>query len=569
MGSQPTESRTHVEELLDAGSAALRNGDWAGAREAFQTALDLEESAGAREGLAAASWWLRDDATTIDSRRKAFRLYLDDGDSASAARVAVSLVWDHIFRGERSVAGGWVGRAQSLLADVGPVEESGWLMIVKAHMALMSDRDPAEAGRLASEAIDIGKTIGNRDVEMLALAYEGFALVSAGRIAEGMRKLDESSTAAMSGELQNVNSTATVACCLIFACERVRDFGRAAEWCRRLKEFCERWSFELMIAICRTHYASTLVSQGLWQEAEEELEQARTSFAETHPGQAAEALVRLADLRVRQGRLDEAAALLDEVKSGPAHMMGHKIALAVRAALLLERGDAQSAVDNAERFLRSIPDEDSLELVSGLEVLVRANIMLDNEQAARETLSRIRRLADSVRTEPMRAAALFTQGAVAHAFGDPAAARVALEDASDLFREAGTPYETARAQLLLAQSLATNGGRQAAAGHARDALQAAQTLGAELLIRAARNLLAELGEPSGSRAPRFPGLTERESEVLRLVARGLGNQDIAAHLVLSIRTVERHISNIYLKLGIEGPAARASATAAALQHGLV
>jgi len=172
---------------------------------------------------------------------------------------------------------------------------------------------------------------------MLALAYEGWAFVSGGRIAEGMHKLDESSTAAMSGELRNVNCNATITCCLIYACERVRDYGRAAEWCGRLREFCDRWALELMIAICRTHYASTLVSEGRWREAETELQEAIATFGKTHPGQAAEALVRLADLRVRHGRLDDAAEVLDGIETGPARLMGRKIALAARAGLLLER----------------------------------------------------------------------------------------------------------------------------------------------------------------------------------------------------------------------------------------
>lgn len=395
MGSQGTEPKAQVDELLSQGMAALGSGDWSGARDAFRSSLSLQETASGLEGFAAASWWLRDGTSTIDSRRKAFRLYLDDDDRVSAARVAVTLVWDRILKGERSVANGWVGRAESLLADLGPVEESGWLTIVKAHIALLADRDPPEAHRLAQEATALGRAVGNRDVEMLALAYEGFALVSGGQVAEGMGKLDESTTAAMTGEMDGVNSTATVACCLIYACERVRDFGRAAEWCGRLKEFCERWSFDLMIAICRTHYASTLVSRGLWDEADSELQEAIAGFGDIHPGQAAEALVHRAELRIRQGRLQDAAQLLDEVESGPARMMGQKIALAVRAALLLEGDDPEAATEMADRFLRSIPDADSMERMPALEVLVRAHVALGHEKAARAALRGLRNLADT------------------------------------------------------------------------------------------------------------------------------------------------------------------------------
>jgi ATP/maltotriose-dependent transcriptional regulator MalT len=324
-----------------------------------------------------------------------------------------------------------------------------------------------------------------------------------------------------------------------------------------------------MIAICRTHYASTLVSQGQWDDAQIELREAIDTFGKTHPGQAAEALVRLADLRIRQGRLDEAAELLDEVQSGPARMMGHKIALAARSALLLERGDACAAIETAERFLRSIRDEESLERTSALEVILRAHIVLDNEPEARNALARLRGLSDSVNTAPMRGAVLLAQGELARAFADPSAARTALEDASDIFEEVGMPLEAAQARLLLAFCLHDAGDDQAAAGHARDALSAAQALGATTLIDGARRLLEGLGQPPATAPTPFAGLTLRETEILGLIARGLSNHDIATRLVLSVRTVERHVSNIYLKLDLEGSAARAGATAAALQHGLI
>jgi DNA-binding NarL/FixJ family response regulator len=557
------------EDMLALAAASLQRGDWADARDAYQRALAAGEDAATLEGLAYACWWLQDDVTTIDSRRRAFRLYLEAGDPVSAARVAISLARDHILHGERAVANGWVGRAERLLAEAGPLAESGWLSIVKAHIALYADRDLPLARRRAQDAIALGQAIGSREVEMLALAYEGLALVSDGLVAEGMAKLDASSTAAISGELQGVDEAGTIACCLIAACERVRDVGRAAEWCQRLRELSERWAFELMIAVCRTHYASTLVARGQWGEAEREFQAAIAGFGRPHRGQAAEALVRLADLRVRQGRLDEAAELLDRVDAGPAHMLGHKIARAVRAALLLEHGDPQGAVDTAETFLRAMPGPESLERAPALEILVRANIDLGDEPGARAALAGLRTLADLVRTQPMLAAASFAQGAVAHAFADPAAARVALLDAVDQFAVVDAPYERAQALLVLAACLAGSDRRPAARTNAAEALHIAKALGARSLVRQARDLLADLGTAPAPEATPFADLTRREAEILRLVARGSGNHDIAAQLVISVRTVERHISNIYLKLGLEGPAARASAAAAALRHGLV
>ena len=415
------------EDMLALAAASLQRGDWADARDAYQRALAAGEDAATLEGLAYACWWLQDDVTTIDSRCRAFRLYLDAHDPMSAARVAIA------------------------------------------------------------------------------------------------------------------------------ACERVRDVGRAAEWCQRLRELSERWAFELMIAVCRTHYASTLVARGQWREAEREFQAAIAGFGRPHRGQAAEALVRLADLRVRQGRLDDAAELLDRVDSGPAHMLGHTIARAVRAALLLESGDPHGAVDTAETFLRAMPGPESLERAPALEILVRANIDLGDEPGARAALAGLRTLADLVRTQPMMAAASLAQGAVTHAFADAAAARIALLDAVDQFAVVDAPYERAQALLVLAACLAGSDRRAAARTHGAEALHIAQALGARSLVRRARDLLADLGTAPAPEATPFADLTRRKAEILRLIARGSGNHDIAAQLVISVRTVERHISNIYLKLGLEGP----------------
>jgi hypothetical protein len=184
MGSGASGRGERGEELLALAGAALGRGDWAGARDAYRQVLEGGESAAVLEGLAYACWWLQEDATTVDCRRRAFRLYLDADDKVSAARVAISLARDRILRGEHSVANGWVGRARRLLAEAGPVAEAGWLGIVRTHIALYADRDPPQARRLAGEAVAVGRAVGSRDVEMQARAYEGLALVSEGLVAE-------------------------------------------------------------------------------------------------------------------------------------------------------------------------------------------------------------------------------------------------------------------------------------------------------------------------------------------------------------------------------------------------
>ena len=209
------------------------------------------------------------------------------------------------FRGRAAIASGWARRAERLLGGEA-CRELGWLLIVKTHMALMIDHDPAVARGFAVHAGSLGRAFGDLDLEMLALAYEGLALVSLGEIDEGMRCLDEATIAAVTGEMSDIDATCTSCCCLIYACEKARDLERAAEWCAQLKERSLRSSYRLMFALCRAHYAGVLIWRGTWAEAEAELLEVIDELERTHRAQAAEALVMLAELRYRQGRFEEA-----------------------------------------------------------------------------------------------------------------------------------------------------------------------------------------------------------------------------------------------------------------------
>jgi LuxR family transcriptional regulator, maltose regulon positive regulatory protein len=564
----PSQSQSAV--AIQAGEEALARGAWDEARSAFEDALHGEESPEALEGLGMAAWWLEDDVTAIDARTGAYRLYRDRRDRRGAARVATGLAMDYFLRGEHAVANGWVQRAHRLLDGLERCPELGWLAIWEAHMALMADHNPTAAQRLAAEAAALGRSLEDTDLEMLALAYEGFALVSRGDIDEGMRRLDESATAAIAGEMNDIDATATACCCLIYACERVRDYGRAAQWCKRLSEFCERWSYQLVFSICRSHYAGTLVWRGAWAEAEAELQTAIAAFEKTRTAMAAESLVRLADLRVCQGRLDEASALLDRAESHPFRMLGGDLALVVRATLALERGDARSAVDHAERFLRAVPPDDRLELAGGLETLVQARLAADDHGGARQALDELRIIANEVATAPMRGALCFAEGLVSAATGDHESAKRHFEDAADLFDRSGSPFETARARLELARCLSALRRADAAEVQARNALEAFKRLGAAAEANRAQALLhqMEISPPrqTGEATTQEAALSRREVEVLRLVAQGLSNQEIAAQLVLSEHTVHRHVTSILRKLDLPS---RTAAAAYAFRHDLL
>jgi ATP/maltotriose-dependent transcriptional regulator MalT len=226
-----------------------------------------------------------------------------------------------------------------------------------------------------------------------------------------------------------------------------------------------------------------------------------------------------------------------------------------RAALALDQADAEGALELTERFLRRISAEERTERVPGLELLVRARLAAGDAEGVGEALAELRSIAAAVDTSPLRAALALAEGVEAAATARSEEARRRFEDAVDLYEECGAPFEAATSRRELARALRTLGRYAAADQEARIARRILEELGVafelELTPHAARD-----------------GLTRREREIVRLLARGLSNQEIAADLVLSVRTVERHISNIYDKIGASGKTARAAAATYAAELGV-
>ena len=552
-------------ECLD-GDDALARGAWAEAREAFERTLARRELPEALEGLGNAAWWLDLSDLVFGSREKAYRLYLTRGDRAEAARVAVWLAWDYwAFRGESAVANGWLQRARRLLDGLPSCSERAWLEVREGSFRLLEEGDPVRALAQAVEGIRIAREAGNIDLEMLGRAVQGLALVASGAVSEGMSNLDEVNAAVIAGELTNRVAIGLAGCYLIAACERVRDYDRAVQWCKRLKEFCAKWGLRPLFAVCRTQYASICLWRGTWLEAEEELCAASDELAASRPAMKSDALVLLAELRRRQGRLQEAAALVNQT---PPHGAG----LLERAELAFDCGDYPAAAERAEQYLRHVPTSNLTDRASGLEILVRALTCLQDWEHAKAALGELSGIAALVATLPLQAAASLASGYIAMGENKADEARKCFEDAVDLYLRSGAPFEVGRARIELARALGKVGRIEAALDEAQRAKILLSELNAELESARAQSVLDELApllksnQAAVSLKVRSSELTRREIEVIRLVAEGLNNQKIADLLFVSEHTVHRHLSNILNKLDVS---TRSAAVAQALRRGLL
>jgi ATP/maltotriose-dependent transcriptional regulator MalT len=543
---------------LAVGRDALDRGAWDEARAHLAASVAERETPEALEDLGLAAWWLDEPALTFDSRERAYALYRERHDARGAARVAIWLVWDYLaFRGDFAVASGWLERARRLLVGKHDAPEYGWLMIREAEVALFRRHDASAAITSAARAAKLGRELADQGIEFTALGLEGLARVSAGDVERGMRRLDEASVATTAGEVKELHAVGLVSCWQIFACERVRDYDRAAQWVARVQEFTRRWGLRPLSAICRTQYAGVLIWHGDWAEAEAELAAATRELQQARPGLTSPPVARLGVLRLRQGRFEEAERLFDQSPTQPQSRVGI-------AELTLERGNAAEASALLDRFLSQAGDAEPTARASALELLVRARADQGDLDAAEVAFKELERIATAAATASFAASVAVVRATLQRQRGDLAGAVTRLENAIDLFQQNGAPFETARTRIDLAEVLAALGRTASAEREARLAMESLDALGAEHEANRGRRLLRSLAGGKGKGGA--PSLTQRQIEILRFVARGMSNADIAVRLELSEHTVKRHVANLLLRLDLPS---RAAAAAYATREGLI
>jgi DNA-binding NarL/FixJ family response regulator len=516
--------------------------DWAAARDAFAAVLEgAPADPEALDGLGRALWWLGERDRGIERRREAYAGYQRRGDARRAGGLAAYLAAEHRIDGRDAAAAGWLARARRLLdgQETGP--EHGWLAIEEAKRA----GDPLEAERHARAALAIAHTVASADVECMALAQLGRALVRRGRVEEGVGLLDEAMAVALGGETNDPLACGDACCTTLVVCDGLADLDRAAQWCEIVVEFVERRRFLPVQAWCRGILGAVLVRAGDWPRAEAVLTEALSG---DRRGPVAAPLAALADLRLRQGRDDEAERLLSGLDGAPA-ALGPLVELHVR------RGE----LDVARALLDQREEDDETLLLRGSVALAAGD-----PAAAGGAAERLRAVARDAAREDLAAHAALLAGRAAAATADDAAARH-LGEAEAAFAALRLPVEAARARLALAGAQAASGSPLAARS-ARDALGVFERLGARRDADLAAALLRRLGG-AGRTAPRGERdeLTSREREVLQLLTQGLSNAAIADRLVIAPKTAEHHVSRVLGKLGVR---TRAEAAAHAVRLGL-
>ncbi len=520
---------------LESAQLALQAGEWDAARRAFESVAAQTADPACYEGLAVAAWWLDDAQTCVSSREDAYRRHRDLGDDLGAARAATSLAWDTLLFGlGEAVALGWLGRARDLLGPLAESPEHGWLAVREAELGLDVLHDPELALASAQRAVGIGRRGNHDDLTVVGQALQGLALTAMGSVDAGMAGLDVAVAAAMAGDVSDPMWMGKVCCWLIAACHDTQDVVRAEDWCRRVEAICVERNLAPLFNVCRIQYASVLIDRGAWPDAERELTLAMDRLSGSRRASRLEAVVRLGELRRRQGRLAEADSLFAQAEFVP-------VAISGRAQIKYAQGDTAGAWNSMQRLLESLPPDGRLIRAGLLLPAIQIALAAGDADAARLALAELRATAQVADQDSMWAMASAAEAATA----PPTEAVTLLSDAVRRYALAGLDYDEAHTRLELVAALLVVGDTAAAREQLERATASLTSLSASADLAEARRLAAAVGVPA-------PGpLTSREIDVLRLVSRGMSNQAIAEQLVVSEHTVHRHVANILAKLGTD------------------
>lgn len=536
------------EDFLTQGRGAYAAARW---RQAFEW-LSRAESAeplqpADLEMLAVATYLVGEDTESTRAWGRAHDAWMADAAVTRAARCAFWAGWGLFYKGQGAQAQGWFGTAQALIADHPDSVEHGLLLVPQARKVL--DRDAETASGLFEQARSLGERFRDPDLTAFGLLGHGQALIRLGRVDDGVALLDRAMVTATSSQAMPMLA-GTVYCAVLLECELLFDLARAREWTGVLQDWCSP-DLVPFRGQCLVHRSELMQLDGLWTAAMEEAARACELLAGP-PTQPAVGMAHYqrAELLRLQGAYDEALEAYQE-----ANQFGHSPHPGL-ALLRLAQGDVGKAEAAIRRAVAGAPHP--LRRLNLLSAAVEIALANDDVDAAREAAAELARMAEERQMPLLRARAASATAAVLLADGEPQAALTLLVSAREAWREIGSTFELARIRVVVGVAERALGDEAAARAEFESACRVFRELGAGPALERARRLSADAGSEDDL-------LTPREVEVLRLVAAGRSNQQVASSLVISGKTVERHLSNIYRKLEVNN---RAAATRYWYEQGL-
>jgi DNA-binding NarL/FixJ family response regulator len=477
-----------------------------------------------------------------------YNLQLEAGDLRGAARAAFWLGFRLLFLGEMGRATGWIATSQRVVERLGEdCAERGYLFLPQG-LGRLSQKDAAGACEAARRAAEVGERFNDPNLTSLSRAIEGQARIELGERDAGLALLDEAILPASTGQLGPA-ATGIVYCAVIGCCHRVYAIDRAREWSAALAAWCDAQP-ELVEfnGTCRAYRAEILLVQGAWRNAMEEIRRAGRPGAP--PRELANVCYQRGELLRLRGEFDAAE---DAYREASKHGREPQPGLAL---LRLAQGKAETAAAAIDHVVNAT--RDPMARARYLPAAVEIRLAAGDQEGAAAAARDLADIAAGAQSEIVDAMAAHARGVVQLAAGAAADALPALRAAFTTWQDVGAPYIAARIRVVIAGALQALGDEEGAEME-RDAARAVfEELGAGAD-------LARLEAPTAASETRF-GLTARELEVLRLIASGRTNAAIARELYLSVKTVDRHVSNIFTKLDVP---TRAAATAFAYQHQLV